>query len=100
MIIAGNRRSKKYDALDVRAAGFACAFCEFVNDIYRNHGILALPAAASSPTSGAASTKSAESAPASEPAASSAVTPTATAESAPSAKDVREQQPKQDAAKR
>src|SRR5579864_4551857 len=63
MKIAGDRRSKKYDALDVRAAGFACAFCKFVNDLRRNHGILALPTAASSPTPGTASTKAAKAAP-------------------------------------
>src|SRR5437899_5132962 len=99
MKIAGNHRSKKYDTLDVRAAGFACAFCKFVNDVYSNHGILALPAAASSPTPGAAATKSAKAAPAAEPAASSPITPASATESAAAAKDVREQQPKQDAAK-
>src|SRR5579864_2097418 len=100
MKIAGHSRSKKYDALDVRPAGLAGAFYEFVNDLRRNHGILALPTAASSPTPGAASAKPAKAAPAAEPAAPSAITPAATAESAASAKDVREQQPKQDAAKR
>src|SRR5580704_2794758 len=98
MKIAGDRRSKKYDALEVRPAGLAGASYEFVNDLRRNHGILALPTAASSPTSGTASTKAAKAASAAEPAASSAITPASAAESAASAKDVREQKPKQDAA--
>jgi hypothetical protein len=98
MKIAGDRRSKKYDALEVRPAGLAGASYEFVNDLRRNHGILALPTAASSPTPGTASTKAAKAASAAEPAASSAITPASAAESAASAKDVREQKPKQDAA--